>query len=145
MPKPTKYTRDQLYAATKSVRMSYLKKASKGLDGSVLSKSNAFRLIAKKLGLASDRSLCINSDYPYLDKWYSKFRSEAEEAYKLSQDKIIPRSNASQELLTNDEKANYLEIIASLEKRVEVLTIENLDLRTKLNEKENKIPTKEFA
>lgn len=131
MPKPPKYTKERLYAATKSIKMIYLKKAQKGLEDCLISKTNSFKLIASKLGLASDRSLWVNQDYAYLDKWYTKFRSEVDEVYKAAQENQTKKS-VTKDVISSDQKANYLEIIAALEKRVEVLTIENLNLRTKL-------------
>jgi len=128
MSKTTSYTKDQLYGATKSVRRTYKNKATKKEPDARISKVQAYKLIACKLGLASDRSLWKNPDSNYLSSWYDNFIKEIDEIL-LNTEYV---NSSSKEIIDNTQKSNYLELIAALEKRVEKLTIENLELRQQL-------------
>lgn len=128
MSKPTAYTKDQLYGATKSVKRTHKNKAVKREPDARISKVQAYKIIAQKIGLASDRSLWKNSDSDYLSKWYDTLIKEIDEI--ISNNELVP--SRSTDIIDSDQKGNYLEVIAALEKRVEKLTLENLALRQKI-------------
>ncbi|OCS87815.1 hypothetical protein [Caryophanon tenue] len=129
MSKPTSYTKDQLYGATKGVKRTYINKATKNEADARISKVQAYKLIAHKLKLSSDRSLWKNNDSEYLSTWYDKLIKDIDDIL-LNNQSII--SSNSKDTLDTNQKSNYLEIISALEKRVENLTIENFELRQKL-------------
>ena len=129
MSKTTSYTKDQLYGATKGVKRTYINKATKNELDARISKVQAYKIIATKLGLNSDRSLWKNPDSDYLSNWYDKLIKEIDEILLKNQSFV---SSSSKDILDTNQKSNYLEIINALEKRVEILTTENFELRQKL-------------
>lgn len=98
--------------------------AKKGDVKAQKKKTELYKIIASKLGLASDRTLWSGTHSEYLENWYLSFQVDIEEALKNSS--IKP----SESNLTEEDVSNYKEIIQALEQRVKELTIENNELRS---------------
>lgn len=93
-----------------------------------ISKTEAFDMVSKRLGLASSRTLWRNSERKsYLDNWFSKLETELEE--------IIDNNN-----YTNKSNNNIVTISSTTEKIDDIDTLIN-----KYNEALNLIKTYEAA
>ena len=93
-----------------------------------ISKTEAFDMVSKRLGLASSRTLWRNSERKsYLDNWFSKLETELEE--------IIDNNN-----YTNKSNNNIVTISSTTEKIDDIDTLIN-----KYNEALNLIQTYEAA
>lgn len=119
-----KTNREQLYNITKGIKRQHMNLAKKGDIKAQKKKTELYKIIASKLGLASDRTLWSGTHSEYLESWYLSFQSDIDEA--LSNSAVT----SSESNLTEDEVFNYKEIIKALELRVKELTIENSELRS---------------
>ena len=97
-----------------------------------ISKTEAFDMVSKRLGLASSRTLWRNSERKsYLDNWFSKLETELEEI--IDNNNIVTISSTTEKIDDIDTLINKyneaLNLIKTYEAAIKVLREENDTLR----------------
>lgn len=101
-----------------------------------LVKQDVYALIATRLGLKTDRTLWYGEQGAYLNEWYKRLHNEVTQQLALIQSgafSISPQGNLGttlEELKRNYERQSAL--LNEYKKALDVLRIENEELRTRL-------------
>ena len=143
------YTQSELSYACSQLKREILNKIKKGTLTKI-SKTQALSLVARKLNLASERTLWKGDTGEYLDSWYKKLdadikksineKNKTTNASKSSVVEVTLTDEPSDDKVSVNQKLDdALKLIKTLEEALRVVRIENNKLREALITKYGKM------